>query len=566
MNKLYFGDNLTVLREHIAPESIDLIYLDPPFNSQATYNVLFGSGSGQKSEAQAEAFRDTWEWGDSAAQAYEDIRAHGGDVSIILSGLRRWLGENAMMAYLAMMSARLLEMRATLKPTGSLYLHCDSTASHYLKLILDSIFGHRQYLNEIIWQRTGAHNDARRFGRVTDSILFYSKTGKYNFTPQYTAYADEYIAERYRYIDETSGRRFWSNTATSPSPRPNMMYEWKGQPSPPNGWRFERPTMERLERENRLYYSKTGMVYVKNYLDEQKGRPAQNLWTDVVMSKSGAERLGYPTQKPTSLLNRIISASSNPGDIILDPFCGCGTSIDAAEGLGRRWIGIDVTHYAVTLIERRLKAYHPTAKYSVHGRPTDLAGAVDLARRDKHQFQWWAAWLLGAQRYREEKKGSDRGVDGRALFKNGPYGDGLIVISVKGGENLGVQMVRDLRGVIERDEAEMGVLVTLAEPTRPMISEAAAAGFVRRSAHGRLPRLQVVTVGDLLDGRLPVLPPLPKDTESAPRPTQRKADRRDHRQTELLFTFPGGKDDGAEFTDPRFVDIGDARVSPFSAS
>src|SRR5581483_11770611 len=194
---------------------------------------------------------------------------------------------------------------------------------------------------------------------------------------------------------------------------------------------------------------------------------------------------GYPTQKPEALLRRIISASTDPGDVVLDPFCGCGTTIDAAEALGRQWIGIDVTHYAVTLIERRLKGSHPDAKYTVHGRPTDLAGAIDLARRDKHQFQWWAAWLLGAQRYREEKKGADRGVDGRALFKNGPFGDGLIVISVKGGDNIGVQMVRDLRGVIERDDAEMGVLVTLAEPTRPMLAEAAAAGFVRRSAHGQ---------------------------------------------------------------------------------
>jgi adenine specific DNA methylase Mod len=268
--------------------------------------------------------------------------------------------------------------------------------------------------------------------------------------------------------------------------------------------------------------------------------------------------LGYPTQKPRALLERIVSASSAIGDVVLDPFCGCGTTIDAAQHLGRKWIGIDVTHYAVTLIERRLKARHPSASYSVHGRPTDIAGAIDLARRDKHQFQWWAAWLVGAQRYREEKRGADRGIDGRAYFKNGPYGDGALIISVKGGANVNVGMLRDLRGVIEREDAEMGIFVTLAEPTAPMIAEAAAAGFVRQSAHGKLPRLQIVTVADMLDGRMPRIPPLPQE-QIGRAPPNRKRRKGDPNQLELLLPLAGNKQivEKGEFLDPRFLAIGE---------
>ncbi|MGB6699799.1 MAG: DNA methyltransferase, partial [Methylocella sp.] len=273
------------------------------------------------------------------------------------------------------------------------------------------------------------------------------------------------------------------------------------------------------------------------------------------INSQAKERLGYPTQKPVALLERIIAASSNEGDIVLDPFCGCGTTIHAAQKLDRQWIGIDVTHYAVTLIERRLSAIgiSPDA-YQVVGRPTDLAGAHDLARRDKHQFQWWAAWRLGARWYREEKKGADRGIDGRMLFKNGPYGDGLIIISVKGGDNVGVQMVRDLRGVIEREEAEMGIFISLAEPTGPMMTEAAAAGFVSKSAHGRLPRLQIVKIEDILERRLPKLPPLPE-----PERIDRRAPRKQFKdQLELLLPFAGDKigPTKGDFIDPSIMAIG----------
>lgn len=503
-NRLYYGDNLDVLREHIRDESVDLVYLDPPFNSNANYNVLFKAPSGEQSAAQIEAFEDTWHWNESAERAFDEAMSGShSDAATMLRAMRSALGENDMMAYLAMMAVRLIELHRVLKPTGSLYLHCDPTASHYLKIILDAIFGVERFLNEIVWQRTGAHNDARRFGRVTDSILLFSKSPQYLFNPQYEEYAPEYVEERYRYLDP-DGRRFWANTATSPNPRPNMMYEWKGQASPPNGWRFERATMERMDRENRLYYSKSGMVYVKNYLDEQKGRAAQNLWSDIVMSKSGSERLGYPTQKPLLLLERILSASSNPDDVVLDPFCGCGTTIHAAQRLARRWIGIDVTHLAIGLIERRLKDAFPSLQYEVIGTPRDLSGARDLSLRDKHEFQKWIVATIGGQPYKGGKKGMDRGIDGYLHFRDGDKKPQFAILSVKGG---GIKSgdVRDLKGTMEREKAALGLFLSLNEPTREMIKEAASAGLYETGGI-KVPRLQILTAGQILDGKRPQLP------------------------------------------------------------
>jgi DNA modification methylase len=570
MNRLYFGDNLTVLRDHVRDESVDLIYLDPPFNSRANYNVLFKGVAGQRSQAQAEAFQDTWEWGPSAEQAYDDIRAYGGDVAAVLAGMRRWLGDNGLMAYLAMMGVRLIELHRVLKPTGSLYLHCDPTASHYLKVLLDAVFDVHNFRSDVVWKRQTAHSDAKlKFATVSDNILFYAKSKDAPFHVVRQPLGEEYVKKFYKYEDADK-RRYQLDNMAAPAGggmaainkrtgRPNGWYVWKGYDPPARGWRYSPETMAKLDADGLLYYpeDKSQRIRLKRYLDKNEGQVVSNIWTDIPpLHGSSGEVLGYPTQKPRALLERIISASSSIGDVVLDPFCGCGTTIDAAQHLGRRWIGMDVTHYAVTLIERRLRARHPTAAYTVHGRPTDLAGAVDLARRDKHQFQWWAAWRLGAQRYREEKRGADRGIDGRAHFKNGPYGDGLLIISVKGGDNVNVSMVRDLRGVIEREDAEMGILVTLVEPTGPMIAEAAAAGFVRQSAHGRLPRLQIVTVADLLDGRMPKLPPLPEEQVGrAPAPRRRKID---PQQMELLLPFVGGKQvfEKGEFVDPRFLEVG----------
>ena len=292
-------------------------------------------------------------------------------------------------------------------------------------------------------------------------------------------------------------------------------------------------------------------------VEELRGLPLQDVWSrpDLWLNSAAKERIGYPTQKPLALLQRIIAASSRPDDVVLDPFCGCGTTVEASEKMKRQWIGIDVTHYAITLIEGRLKAAGAALpSYQVIGRPINMAGARNLAQRDKHQFQWWAAWRLGARWYREEKKGADRGIDGRMMFKNGPYGDGMIIISVKGGENIGVKDVRDLRGVIEREDAEMGVIITLEEPTGPMKSEASAAGNLVQSAHGRLPRLQVVTIADILDGKLPKLPPLP-EPERKPVRLPRGPERD---QYELLLPFAGNKVAPAkgDFVDPSIMRFG----------
>jgi adenine specific DNA methylase Mod len=538
-NTLYFGDNLAVLRDRVKDESVDLVYLDPPFNSNANYNVLFEERTGDVADAQVEAFRDTWEWGPSAAEAYDDLMKAAGDIATVMKGFRGWLGQNAMMAYLSMMAVRLLELRRVLKPAGSIYLHCDPKASHYLKIILDAIFDHEGWRNEIIWKRTpfsgSSKARAQQLPRSHDVIHFYGFGEDRIWNAPTQPYTEDYLT-RFKW-DDGDGRGAYRKTLLKT---------------------FSDETFERLKADNRLIEPvRAGAKYsYKQYLRESSGtRQIDDVWTDInALNPVARERIGYPTQKPVALLERIISQSSTEGMVVLDPFCGCGTTVAAAENLNRRWIGIDVTHYAVTLIEARLAATHPNINYDVHGRPGDLAGARDLARRDKYQFQWWASWRLGAQTYREEKRGADRGIDGNIYFKNGPYGDGRIIISVKGGENVGVQMVRDLRGVIEREQAEMGILVSLVEPTGPMLKEATDAGFVNKSAHGRLPRLQIASIADVLDGRMPKLPPLPLP-EKHPIRAPRRADRD---QLELLLPFPGEKIAPRKdtFVDPRFVRLG----------
>ncbi len=501
-NVLYYGDNLDVLRRHVKDQTVDLVYLDPPFNSNANYNVLFEE-HGEKAAAQVQAFTDTWTWDTDARADYEEVVEQGGRVSDVMRAFYTMLGGSDMMAYLARMSLRLVELHRVLKPTGSLFLHCDPTASHYLKLVLDAVFGPKRFLNEIVWQRTGAHSDARRFGRVTDTILFYSKSDAYTFHPQFMEYDPEYVAERYRY-DDGDGRKYWANTMTAGGAGPARAFRGV-EMKPPAGthWRYSQAEIDRIESEGRIYYSKSGMPYVKSYLDERKGRAAQNLWTDIVMSKSGAERLGYPTQKPLALLTRIVEAASNSGDLVLDPFCGCGTTIDAAQALGRRWVGIDITHLAVGLIKHRLvDRYGPdiAKTYETVGEPTTVDDARVLAREDPFQFQAWALGLAGARQPGSDKKGGDKGIDGVLYFHDGTDAPSRrIVFSVKAG-HLVPAFVRDLRGVIEREAAEIGVLLSFEEPSPGMRSEAAEAGFYE-SPWGNHPRIQLRTVGELLAGK-----------------------------------------------------------------
>jgi len=508
---LYYGDNLEILRDYIKDESVDLIYLDPPFNSQATYNVLYREPSGEPSEAQITAFEDTWHWGPEAERTFGEIVTKApSDVALMMDALRRFLGVNDMMAYLTMMCVRLVELRRVLKPTGSIYLHCDPTASHYLKIILDSVFGKEIFRNEIIWQRFGSHNDPRRFGRVTDTILFYSKTNAYVFNDVRCAYSEEHLSKRFRYAD-TDGRKFWPNTCLAPGGR-GPKYEWKGHE---RNWRFTRENMAELDAKGEIYYSAKGMTYRKNYLDSLQGQLVQNIWTDIKMTKSGPERLGYPTQKPEALLERIISASSNPGDVVLDPFCGCGTTIVAAEKLGRSWIGIDITHLAISLIKQRLNERFPGIEYRTIGEPKDLAGARALARQNRYQFQWWALSLIPhAKPQGDKKKGKDKGIDGQVYFPIGKGRHGRVVIQVKSGK-VGPNHIRDLKGVMEREKAEAGLYITLAEPTRDMEQEAATAGFLDLDGH-QYPRLQILTLAKLLAGARPHLPPSLPTRKRAP--------------------------------------------------
>lgn len=506
VNRLYFGDNLQVLREHIPDESVDLVYLDPPFNSNATYNVLFKETSGAKSSAQITAFDDTWHWGTDAEATYREVVEAGGKLGDLLAAMLSFLGRNDMMAYLTMMAPRLRELHRVLKPTGSLYLHCDPTASHYLKLVLDAIFSPSNFRNELTWQRTGAHSDANRWGRVNDVLLFYTKTDTYFWETQYLPYEEEYIKERYRYVDEPTGRLFWPNTMTAAGPGPARTF--RGQSiSPPRGthWRFSQENIDRMEAEGRIYYSATGMPYVKSFLDEQKGRPVQSIWTDIRMTKSGFERLGYPTQKPESLLERILNASSFPNAVVLDPFCGCGTTIAVAERLHRRWIGIDITHLAITLIRHRLHdafkdELHP---YQVHGQPTDLEGARALAEADRHKFEWWALGMVDARPAQDRKKGADSGVDGRMVFfDDKSLTPRTIVLQVKSG-HVGATHIRDLKGVVEREKAAIGVYITLEEPTKPMRKEAVAAGFYEPKdfPQQKVPKIQILTIEEILAGK-----------------------------------------------------------------
>ncbi len=502
-NKLFYGDNLAVLRESVHSESVDLVYLDPPFNSNANYNVLFKAPSGEQSAAQIEAFEDTWHWNDSAEKAFDEVMTgpHS-DAGTMIRAMRSALGENDLMAYLTMMAVRLTELHRVLKRTGSLYLHCDPTASHYLKMILDSIFGPQHFQNEIIWKRASAHNRAKRWGPVHDVILFYTKSDVHTWNRTFVEYGQEYLDSKYRHKD-IQGRVYRLSDLTGPGTRAgDSGEEWRGvnptkygrhwEPphdralpswfSHPAGWSemSVRARLELMHEADLIQWPKKaeGRPEFRRYLEAALGSPIQDVISDIDPVNSMAqERLNYPTQKPVELLERILTASSSKGELVLDPFCGCGTAVHAAHKLDRNWIGIDVTHLAVALVERRLKAAFSGIVYEVHGVPRDHAGARDLAERDKHEFQKWITATIGAQPYKGGKKGMDRGIDGYLHFRDADKKPQFAIVSVKGG---GIKSgdVRDLKGVMEREKAAMGLFLSLNPPTREM-ERSGLSGFVR---------------------------------------------------------------------------------------
>jgi DNA modification methylase len=510
MNKLYYGDNLDVLREHIPDESVDLIYLDPPFNSKRAYNVLFKSPKGKASEAQITAFEDTWRWTEQTEREYEQVvRSANTEVAEMIRALRRFLNESDMMAYLTMMTIRLLELQRVLKPEGTLFLHCDLVAGHYIRMVLDGVFGRQNMINQITWKRSSAHSDAKQgakhMGRITDVIFWYAKGEDWTHNVQYVPYDEQYIEDFYQYVEEETGRLYTLGDLTGPGGKEkgNPEYEVMGVT---RYWRYSQDKMRELIEAGRVVQLTPGAVpRYKRYLDEMPGMPLQDIWTDIhpVQSRS-KESLGYPTQKPLALLERIVRMASHPGDMVLDPFCGCGTTIHAAEKLGRQWIGIDITHLAISLIEKRLRDAFPNIEFEVEGTPKDLEGARDLAERDKYQFQWWACSLVNAQPYQSKKRGADKGVDGVIYFTDivrGKPQTKKMIVSVKGGENVGVAMIRELMTVLEQQDAEIGLFVTLAEPTKPMETEAAKAGFYQAGNGRQYPRLQILTIADLLARR-----------------------------------------------------------------
>ena len=522
MNTLYYGDNLTILREHIESESIDLVYLDPPFNSNRSYNVLFKDESGHEADAQITAFEDAWHWNTHTEHTYQElVTITGGRVADMMSAFRGFIGTNQMMAYLVMMAVRLVELRRVLKPTGSLYLHCDPTASHYLKVILETIFGPDHFVNEIIWKRTTTHSDARRWSPVSDTLLFFTKSGTFTWNPQYAGHNTDYVADKYRYDDKDGRGPYTLDNMTSPNPRPNMMYEWHGHASPPAGWRYARDTMQQLHEEGRIWYpdSKTKRPRLKRYLNEMPGRITDNIWTDInPLNSQAQERLGYPTQKPVALLERIIQASSNQGDMVLDPFCGCGTTIAAAQKLKRQWIGIDITHLAIALQKYRLKdmfSLEEKKDYVVIGEPEDVPSARQLAQDDRYQFQWWVLSLVQARPVngdpegKKGKKGKDKGIDGVITFIDDVSAKAKrIVVQVKSGKVKSGD-IRDLKGTLDREGAAMGVFLTLEPATRDMETEAATSGFYHSPGWNKdYARIQILTIMELLSGKNVQMPPV----------------------------------------------------------
>jgi DNA modification methylase len=506
---LHFGDNLPVL-EAMPAESVDLIYLDPPFNSNATYNLIYRTKAGTRSQAQIEAFEDTWQWSIEAEAAFNTvIHSHNTGAAELLRAMRGAVGDNNMMAYLAMMAVRLSELHRVLKQVGSLYLHCDPTASHYLKILLDGIFGPRRFRCEIVWKRSAAHNDTkqgrREYGHLHDIILFYTKSDAWTWNPQFTPYDPEYVASAYRHIEPGTGRRYQpcDMTGRGGTARGNPVYEVMGVR---RAWCYSRENMDRRIAEGRVIQSRPGKVpREKRYLDEMPGIVLQDVWTDLPpLSSQAAERTGWQTQKPLALLERIIAASSNAGDVVLDPFCGCGTAVHAAQRLNRQWIGIDITHLAISVIEDRLREAFPAITYDVQGTPKDLEGARDLAVRDKYQFQWWAVARVNGKPYGGKKKGADGGIDGLIYFQADARTTERAIISVKGG-GVNVAMVRDLKGVLAREKSPIGVLITLETPTGPMLKEAAASGFYRQDGQ-QYPRLQILTAEQILSGKRPAIP------------------------------------------------------------
>ncbi len=455
-NKLYYGDNLVILGQ-LEDNSIDLVYLDPPFNSNKNYNLLFTNETGRVSDAQRHAFDDTWEWGLESEKTWVNIvETYDPNIVNLLAALRQHLGSSSVMAYLVMMTPRLKELHRVLKPTGSIFLHCDPTSSHYLKLLMDCIFSPSNFRNEIIWCYRQGGRGSKHFARKHDTIFFYSKSNNWTF---------EVNSIRIPYHGtggyQTSGRGIRSKNGRTYHPHP-------------------------------------------------EGKIPEDWWDIPAIPPMSKERIGYPTQKPLELLERIIQACSMDGQVVLDPFSGCGTAIVASEKLNRRWIGIDITHLAITLVRTRLEQYFGPRlhEFDILGAPVDLEGAISLANQDRYQFQWWALGLIGARPFEEKRKGPDGGVDGYIYFNYELRSShiGKIIVQVKSGK-VSVTTIRELASVRRSQKAEIGILLTLEPPTSNMLKEAACEGMFTCLLDGnRYPIIQIITIEQAINGQSVLYP------------------------------------------------------------
>ena len=504
------------MRNKLRDETIDLCYIDPPFNSKRNYFQIYNN-VGKDDVAQAQAFIDTWTWNELAINGYQEIitnyqGCYTKQTIELMKGLKGVLGDSPLLAYLVGMIQRVNEIQRVLKPTGSFYLHCDPTASHYLKLVLDSVFCPRggDFKDEIIWRRTTAHSDTKNsFSHVTDTIFFYTRDKYAIWNGQYKPHSEKYLSSHYRHKDDKGRVYRLDNIIRSASMglRPNLSYEYKGF-TPPFGWRVKLEKLIAIDVNNRLYWSKNDTPYLIRYLDEQQGEIIDNLWDDIPPINSQAqERLGYPTQKPEALLERIIQASSNEGDTVLDAFCGCGTSVAVAHRLRRQWIGIDITYQSIAVVLKRLEDSFGAAVFDnlvLNGIPKDMESAIALANKNddrlRKEFEKWAVLVYSNNRAAiNDKKGADKGVDGFAYMMTSKDTTERIIFQVKSG-GVNRSAIATLRGDMQREEAQIGILITLEEPTKSMREEAASAGFYHHELMGRnYPQIQIVTVREMIE-------------------------------------------------------------------
>ena len=518
-NKLYYGDNLDVLRKHVKDETVDLVYIDPPFNSKRNYNQIYNNIGGDD-RAQAQAFVDTWTWNDHAIECLSDILSNKNGVQTqqsvdLINGLEKVLKRGALFAYLVSMTVRIAEMHRVLKPTGSFYLHCDPTASHYLKLVCDTIFVTQggDYRNEIIWKRANTvkgnfGQGSTRYDTNHDIVFFYAKSDDNTFHPQFKEYTEEYLSAFYKYIEPETDRRYRLISMIGPggAAKGNPQYEVMGVT---RYWRYSKKKMQELINSGMVVQTSAGGVpQRKQYLDEGKGVSMQTVWDDVsALHAQASERQGYPTQKPEALLERIIAASSNEGDIVLDAFCGCGTTIVVAERLKRRWIGTDITYQSISLVLRRLEHAYGKAvldSITLSGVPRDMESAVALAHKQDDRLRkafekWSILTYTNTRAIINDKKGADQGIDGTAYFLAGKDENAKIIFQVKSG---GVKRddIATLRGDMEREQAAIAVLITLEKPSRPMLNEAKGAGQFHHESMGKnYDKIQIVTIQDIIE-------------------------------------------------------------------